>query len=552
MHAVFGLACLATTLLRVWGHSWVSCTDYRGDMNYYQDEFCMSYPRGWDAYRRWNAFKADGQPNGLASEPKGYQMGRGFFDHEPCGINTRRRSSGRPPMMDDNACQRFHKTEAEGGSQFGERTTNGADYTDDFPAAIYEAGKKYCLAWPMKNHANAQCQPNGGNQDDTRLFFHPVKSNGKDPTITEFKRNNIRGKACRDAPMPRPGGEQCQLTAEFSGGWGSASANCKGYMRSPRYCENPDLSMGTGCFTVPRDLAPGQYHFMWFWFWVGNNDGSTCSNNYMTCWEAEVVRPGSPKARTHVTPGTKGAPNEVQDLGYSCKNDYSNKPDPAVPPAPTPPPTSAPPGRAPSPSRLGPSPPPWVPPPPAPPPCRDQSKSVCPGWARRYDCEANYTISGASTKLSHFCPISCEACPPLPSSGGDCGAQTDDSSVCSFYLARQGGHWTCDSTEALTVCNDVTTRYNLLCGPQKIRKYCPTMCGCANQNAARLLELGQSEYSLAQLKAQHPALMLHEKHNEAKNTIFHEWMLMDDDMNHKDVNREAADGDEDAWEEVEV
>ena len=29
-------------------HSWTACTDYRGDMNYYQDSECMSYLRGWN------------------------------------------------------------------------------------------------------------------------------------------------------------------------------------------------------------------------------------------------------------------------------------------------------------------------------------------------------------------------------------------------------------------------------------------------------------------------------------------------------------------------
>ena len=28
-------------------HSWVACTDYRGDMNYYEDEECYGYIRNW-------------------------------------------------------------------------------------------------------------------------------------------------------------------------------------------------------------------------------------------------------------------------------------------------------------------------------------------------------------------------------------------------------------------------------------------------------------------------------------------------------------------------
>ena len=72
---------------------------------------------------------------------------------------------------------------------------NYPDYTPDFPAAVYEAGKRYCIAWAMKNHAAAGCMANGGS-DDTRLYYHPAKADGSDPKISEFKKYNIRGNCC--------------------------------------------------------------------------------------------------------------------------------------------------------------------------------------------------------------------------------------------------------------------------------------------------------------------------------------------------------------------
>ena len=39
--------------------------------------------------------------------------------------------------------------------------------------------------------------------------------------------------------------------------------DCKGYQRSPRFCENTDRAMATGCFQIPADFSSGHYVFQW-------------------------------------------------------------------------------------------------------------------------------------------------------------------------------------------------------------------------------------------------------------------------------------------------
>ena len=89
--------------------------------------------------------------------------------------------------------------------------------------------------------------------------------------------------------------------------------------------------MGTGCFDVPADLAPGKYHFLWYWLWASGKQNSKigkCDNTYLTCWEGEVVAPGSVNAISSPSIGTKGQPNPA-GLGYQCTNGFSDNPEPA-------------------------------------------------------------------------------------------------------------------------------------------------------------------------------------------------------------------------------
>ena len=30
------------------GHSWVACTDYRGDVNFFEEDKCEAWPRNWE------------------------------------------------------------------------------------------------------------------------------------------------------------------------------------------------------------------------------------------------------------------------------------------------------------------------------------------------------------------------------------------------------------------------------------------------------------------------------------------------------------------------
>jgi len=46
-------------------HSWVACTDYRGDVNYYEEDKCFGYPRLW----------ANRGANALTATSDGYHIG---------------------------------------------------------------------------------------------------------------------------------------------------------------------------------------------------------------------------------------------------------------------------------------------------------------------------------------------------------------------------------------------------------------------------------------------------------------------------------------------
>merc|ERR1719150_1494791 len=96
-------------LSTVTAHSWVHCTDYRGDLGNYDASQCFGHIRPLRG----------SVPEQI--QPFGQDYG---FDHQAKG---------------NDAC---HSTEQQPAN---------------FPMAQYTAGETVTLAWPAKNHAAATC-----------------------------------------------------------------------------------------------------------------------------------------------------------------------------------------------------------------------------------------------------------------------------------------------------------------------------------------------------------------------------------------------------------
>jgi hypothetical protein len=112
------------------------------------------------------------------------------------------------------------------------------------------------LAWPAKNHVSASCAnsniPDGG----TLIYAH-----GPNPTT-----------------------EPTLATARkiFTFETNTAPNQYKGFQNCPKFCENQDKALCTGCFNLPTDLQSGAvYTFSWVWTF---NPGEI----YSSCWEARI------------------------------------------------------------------------------------------------------------------------------------------------------------------------------------------------------------------------------------------------------------------------
>jgi len=244
-------------------------------------------------------------------------------------------------------------------------------YSAEFPYAIYEPGKVYCLSWPMKNHGivPASCQNPHSESDeglDESLTLRVSQVDpSSDPTQAEFNLRNINelaGLASNCSHTWTEQGEtrnseltdQCQLGLEKHR---TGHPDCKGFTRAPKICESSGAAMGTGCFKVPADMAEGHYVAQWYWD-ASFARGSGLQNfAYTSCFDFQVVSLGSSAARPGTT-GTVGAPESE----LPCQNnvlkfsvtDSPAKPTPIVEPAPAMPPLTTPvPAPNPSPEQVG-------------------------------------------------------------------------------------------------------------------------------------------------------------------------------------------------------
>jgi hypothetical protein len=294
-------------------HSWVACTDYRGSPNYFEQDRCFGWPRRWD-----------NRNGATAPTANGYQIaadtGRDF---QPSG---------------GSACDIPMST-----------PSFAAGYSAEFPHAVYEQGRVYCLAWPMKNHAAASCT-NSFIPDTSLTLMVSSVDPASDPTQAEFNPRNINELAgfATNCDPTAPGSNDktdgCQLGLEKHA---SGQQDCKGFQRSPRFCDSTGDSMGTGCFKVPEDLASGHYVGQWFWEF---NPGAF----YISCFDFVVVAPGAPQA----TPGTPGTVGQADTEFLPCVNNYLRLTGQAPPAQPAPAPPAQPAPAPPAPSPQAPAPPP--------------------------------------------------------------------------------------------------------------------------------------------------------------------------------------------------
>eukprot|EP00928_Gymnodinium_smaydae_P029755 TRINITY_DN22318_c0_g1_i1.p1 TRINITY_DN22318_c0_g1~~TRINITY_DN22318_c0_g1_i1.p1 ORF type:complete len:626 (-),score=41.83 TRINITY_DN22318_c0_g1_i1:307-1950(-) len=259
-------------------HSWVACADYRGGVNFFEQERCVAWPRQYEP----------------VPQPHGYQI------------------------ADDES-----RAWGNGGC---DRPMASPDwrsaYSAAFPHAIYEQGRVYCLAWPMKNHAttlpgctNPHAKSDPGSDETISLFVSDLNP-GVDPPQAVFNLRNINELAglaenCSHiwSQFDRELDDKCQLGLEKHR---NGEIDCKGFQRSPRFCDDTGRAMGTGCFQIPSDMTPGHYVAQWNWratFPLRGNFG------YTTCFDFEVVARGSPDAR----PGSPGTTDRA-DNSPPCQN----------------------------------------------------------------------------------------------------------------------------------------------------------------------------------------------------------------------------------------
>lgn len=119
-------------------HSWIHCTDYRGDVNYFSEEDCHGHPRIF---------------NGELPRMFDFGVDRGFDEQ-------------RTPT-DLMQCQTVQPSLSEVA-------------THDI--ARYRQGETYTLAWPSKNHVAAPCTNPYIPDTSLELFIEPFSAGG-DPAL---------------------------------------------------------------------------------------------------------------------------------------------------------------------------------------------------------------------------------------------------------------------------------------------------------------------------------------------------------------------------------
>ncbi|XP_066275979.1 uncharacterized protein [Branchiostoma lanceolatum] len=216
-----GLVSLLPVLVA--GHSWVACTDYT-EMN----------GADWDA-GKCRAFPRSAHELVPKNVPFGTDKGYNFHGKEDQPCRTTRNDAGA--------------------------------YTAEHPMAVYYPGQKVVFTHPTKNHvADPGCTNNNIPDNGNQIFVGP-KDADADPKFSEFDLLEDLGVS--------PTGNQPESVM--------TSYPKPGYQNAPKFCENTDKALATGNFTLPTDMQPGRYTFLWAWSFNGPED------TYTSCWEADVV-----------------------------------------------------------------------------------------------------------------------------------------------------------------------------------------------------------------------------------------------------------------------
>ncbi|KAL7545178.1 hypothetical protein ACHAWF_008528 [Thalassiosira exigua] len=278
---IFVLAVVSTFMIgSISAHSWLACTDYRGDVNYFSQEHCYGWARRW----------ADRGSALTQPAAKGYQIAV--------------ESPDSPRAFASNGCDRPMATSGSWRDA----------YTNDFPHATYEQGNVYCIAWSMQNHAttpedcdNPHAKSDPATTDSLALYVSSANPQ-QDPSQSEFLLRNINevvglAYVCHPEDPNYTKEAFCQLGLEQQ----TETCDCKGFQRSPAFCENTGSALGTGCFWLPDDFPTG--HYVGQWYWNTTFDRSTFVQQiaYKTCFDFEVVESNG-QDNSRPSPGTKGSP----------------------------------------------------------------------------------------------------------------------------------------------------------------------------------------------------------------------------------------------------
>eukprot|EP01118_Nematostelium_gracile_P000409 TRINITY_DN1044_c0_g1_i1.p1 TRINITY_DN1044_c0_g1~~TRINITY_DN1044_c0_g1_i1.p1 ORF type:complete len:353 (-),score=65.02 TRINITY_DN1044_c0_g1_i1:26-1084(-) len=205
-------------------HSWVSCTHYDRssgtDSSVYNAGKCTGFGRGW----------------ARTCEYTNNQFGL------DCGYNQQNANQVCPTPLNS--------------------ANYNSTYSTQSPMAVYAPGETVCLAWPAKNHVAASCVNVNIPDFGTKVYMSAANPTA-DPTSVNDLRSNFR-------------------MIEDLGTNPGADAYL-GFQNCPRFCQDNDKCLCTGCFRVPLDAQQGAV-YSFFWAWAFNNLADT----YTTCWEAKI------------------------------------------------------------------------------------------------------------------------------------------------------------------------------------------------------------------------------------------------------------------------
>lgn len=242
-------------------HSWIQCTDYRGDLNYYDNSKCFGHVRPWQR----------GQNDMVSPNQVGFGVDQGM--------------NKMLHQTPDGQCNSLIDNQFAAGN---------------FPMATYKRGQTVTLAWPAKNHVADTCDNNPGGAQIPDAFNGLYMENYQPGLRITYDREVVF------EPMTE-GNTHVQGQIDY-----------KGFQKCPKFCENRDKALCTGTFVVP-DVPDGRYSFSWRWEF---NGGRNPPETYVTCFEAEVS--GSEIQPVTGGKWDQGGPGMFVERGQGC-NDHTTE-----------------------------------------------------------------------------------------------------------------------------------------------------------------------------------------------------------------------------------